>query len=107
MNCTSPPRCGTLPHCGVLARGRKTGLTFLSRFLRRKRVRPSVLRRTGYTVTGLQGVSAPTAMNTFTDTDHGRSRLTSRVESSLVWLLGHVSTLAPFLIFGLLLALSW
>ena len=39
--------------------------------------------------------------------DHGRSRLTSRVEVSLLWLLGHASTLAPFLVFGLVLALSW
>ena len=41
------------------------------------------------------------------ETEHGRSRLTSRVEVSLVWLLGHASTLAPFLVFGLVLALSW
>jgi phosphatidylglycerol lysyltransferase len=39
--------------------------------------------------------------------DHGRSRLTSNVEGGLVWLLGHASTLAPFLVFGLVLALSW
>jgi phosphatidylglycerol lysyltransferase len=39
--------------------------------------------------------------------EHGRSRLTSRAEVSLVWLLGHASRLAPFLVFGLVLALSW
>jgi len=39
--------------------------------------------------------------------ERGRSWLTSRVEVSLVWLLGHVSTIAPFLVFGVVLALSW
>jgi phosphatidylglycerol lysyltransferase len=38
---------------------------------------------------------------------YGRSRLTSRVEVSLVWLLGHASTVAPFVIFAVLLGVSW
>src|SRR4051812_13596260 len=41
------------------------------------------------------------------ETEHGRSRLTSRVEVTLVWLLGHASTVAPFVVFGVILALSW
>src|SRR5438128_55859 len=41
------------------------------------------------------------------DTEHGRSRLTSRAEVSLLWLLGHLSHIAPFVVFALVLVLSW
>jgi phosphatidylglycerol lysyltransferase len=42
-----------------------------------------------------------------TDLEHGRSRMTSRVEVGLVWLLGHASQILPFLVFAIVLALSW
>jgi phosphatidylglycerol lysyltransferase len=41
------------------------------------------------------------------ETEHGRSRLTSRLEVSLVWLLGHATRVAPFLVLAIVLALSW
>ncbi len=42
-----------------------------------------------------------------TDTEDGRSRMMSRVEVSLVWLLGHASQVWPFLVFAIILILSW
>src|SRR3954471_2788916 len=39
--------------------------------------------------------------------EHGRSRLTSRVETALVWLLGHATRVWPFIVFGVVLAVSW
>jgi len=39
--------------------------------------------------------------------ERGRSKLASRLEVTLVWLLGHVSRVGPFLVFGLVLAMSW
>src|SRR5437868_11163578 len=48
------------------------------------------------------------AIGTFSmHTEHGRSRLTSRVESALVWLLGHASRIGPFLVFAVVLIVSW
>ena len=41
------------------------------------------------------------------DLERGRSRMMSRVEVSLVWLLGHASQILPFLVFAIVLALSW
>ena len=46
-------------------------------------------------------------MSVSDDTEGGRSRMTSRVEVSLVWLLGHASQVWPFLVFALILTLSW
>src|SRR4051812_17052089 len=40
-------------------------------------------------------------------TEHGRSPLTSRIESGLVWLIGHASRIGPFLVFAIVLAVSW
>jgi phosphatidylglycerol lysyltransferase len=37
----------------------------------------------------------------------GRSRLTSRVEVAVVWLVGHASRVWPFVVFAVVLALSW
>src|SRR4051794_15933829 len=39
--------------------------------------------------------------------EHGRSRLTSRIETVLMWLLAHASRVWPFVVFGVVLALSW
>jgi phosphatidylglycerol lysyltransferase len=39
--------------------------------------------------------------------EHGRSRLTSRLESGGVWLVGHLSRVWPFMLFAAVLALSW
>src|SRR3954471_156862 len=39
--------------------------------------------------------------------EHGRSRLTSRVETALVWLLGHATRVWPFIVFGVVVAVSW
>jgi phosphatidylglycerol lysyltransferase len=40
-------------------------------------------------------------------TERGRSRLLSNIEVGLVWLLGNASRIWPFVVFGIVLALSW
>ena len=40
-------------------------------------------------------------------TGRGRSRLLARVEVGLVWLLGHAPRVWPFVVFAIVLALSW
>src|SRR3954454_18043703 len=42
-----------------------------------------------------------------TVTEHGRSRLTSRIDTALVWLLAHASGVWPFVVFAVVLWLSW
>lgn len=39
--------------------------------------------------------------------ERGRSRITSRLESAGVWLVGHLSRVWPFVLFAVVLALSW
>src|SRR5262249_54872200 len=41
------------------------------------------------------------------DFERGRSRLTSRLESGGVWLVGHLSRVWPFALLAVVLALSW
>ena len=39
--------------------------------------------------------------------DHPRTRFVSRLETGLIWLLGHASRVWPFVVFAIVLALSW
>src|SRR5438128_595379 len=46
-------------------------------------------------------------MNPTFHEEHGRSRLTASTEGGLLWLLGHLTRVAPFLVLAAVLGVSW
>src|SRR3954453_350275 len=64
------------------------------------------MRAPGFSAPGLPTPGLPKPGSSKSD-EHGRSWLTSRFEVTLVWIVGHVSAIAPLLVFGVVLAVSW